>query len=303
MTSAYAVIFVVAFFGNTLGLFVVFKKTSRSTSVANLFIANMAAADHLLLTVTAMPYSVAYFYRGAIWFRGTLGIITCKAVHYAILVSIAATVLAMVLISFDRFYAVFYPLRGKLFRKPRILSAVIWILSFILMIPAVLYYQVKFLPSQNAHICVWDWPSDHVGKIFHISLFVKLYMFPLVIMAILYVLICVKLWRRKIPGNASGRSRAVEMSKRKVLRLLVVIVVVFALCWFPTYVSHYFIFVRPEHRHKLPSTVQFVSFWLAHANSAIYPCLYILLNYSFRKRLVSTLARCPCLRCFSYKAN
>ena len=302
MTSAYAVIFVIALFGNTLGLFVVFKKTSRSTSVTNLFIANMAAAD-LLLTVTAMPFSVAFLYRGTIWFRGTMGTITCKAVHYAVRVSIAATVLAMMLISVDRFYAVFYPLKGKLFRKPRIASAVIWILSLILMIPPVLYYQVKFDPKQNAHICNRFWPSDHVSKIFHICLFMLLYTFPLVIMAILYVLICVKLWRRKIPGNASGRSRAVEMSKRRVVRLFVIIVVVFGLCWFPTYVNHFFMYVRPEHRHKLPQTLQFVSFWLAHANSAINPCLYILLNNNFRRRLVATLARCPCLRCFSCNPN
>ena len=302
MTSAYAVIFVIALFGNTLGLFVVLKRSSRSTSVTNLFIANMAAAD-LILTVTAMPMSVAFFYRGATWFRGTIGAVTCKAVHYIIRVSIAATVLAMMLISVDRFYAVFYPLRGKFFRKPRIVSAVIWIFSLILMIPPVLYYQVIFDPSQNAHVCRRAGPSDHVHKVFHICLFIILYTFPLVIMAILYVLICYKLWRRKIPGNASGRSRAVEMSKRKVVRLLVIIVVVFALCWFPTHVNHYFMFARPEHGHKLSSTLQFVFFWLAYANSAINPCLYILLNNSFRRRLVSTFARCPCPRCFSSKPN
>ena len=59
MTTAYAVIFVIALLGNGLGLLVVLKKSSRSTSVTNLFIANMAAAD-LLLTVTLMLYQVAY---------------------------------------------------------------------------------------------------------------------------------------------------------------------------------------------------------------------------------------------------
>ena len=151
MTSAYAVIFIVALLGNSLGLFVVLKK-SPVISVTNLFIANMAVAD-LLLTVTAMPFSVAFFYRRALWLGGTVGTTTCKAVHYAIRVSIAATVLAMTLISFDRFYVVFYPLRGKFFRKPRIVSAVIWVLSFILMIPTFLFYQVKFSPSENTNVC------------------------------------------------------------------------------------------------------------------------------------------------------
>ena len=300
MTLAYAVIFIVALSGNSFGLFVASKK-SLFNSVTNLFIANMAVAD-LLLTVTAMPFSVTFFYLRDSWFGGTLGTITCKAMHYAIRVSIAATVLTMTLISFDRFCVVFYPLRGKFFRKPRIVSAIIWALSFILMTPTLLFYKVTVIPRENAYkrVCRGDaWLSSHSRKIFHICLFSILYAFPLMVMAVLYVLICRKLWPRKIPENVSGKSRAVvEMSKRKVVRLLIVIIIVFALCWLPSYVNHYFSFIQPEQWHKLPAEVQYVFFWLAHANSAINPCLYILLNYNFRRRLVSMLVRCPCLRCF-----
>ena len=231
-----------------------------------------------------------------------MGTITCKVMHYAIRVSIAATVLTMTLISFDRFCIVFHPLKGKFLRKPRIVSAVIWVLSFILMIPTLLFYKVTVIPTENAYVRVCRGAvqlSNHSRKIYHICLFCILYAFPLMVMAVLYVLICHKLWPRKIPENASGKSRAVvEMSKRKVVRLLIVIIVVFALCWFPTYVNHYFLIIRPEQGHKLPAEVQYTFFWLAHANSAINPCLYILLNYNFRKRLVSTLVRCLCPRCF-----
>ena len=119
MTTAYAVIFFIALLGNSLGLLVVLKKSSRSTSVTNLFTANKAAAD-LLLTVTLMPYQVAYLYVLIKWMGGMLGTIICKALFYLIPVSIAATVLTMMLISFDRFYALFYPLKQKIFRKPKI---------------------------------------------------------------------------------------------------------------------------------------------------------------------------------------
>ena len=299
LTSAYAVIFIIALFGNSFGLFLALKKSS-SSRITNLFIANMAVAD-LLLTFTVMPFQVAYIYRGAVWFGGTIGTITCKALFYVMPVSIAATVLTMLIISINRFYAVFYPLKGKLSRKPRILSAIIWILSFVLMIPYVFYSDVELNIGQNAFVCLQFSPraDPDVIRIFQICLFIILFAFPLLMMAILYVLICRKMWLRKIPGNISRTNRAViEMSKRKVVRLLVILVVVFALCWFPTYVNHYFWFVRPEHGHQLPLGVQFVFLWLAHANSAINPCLYILLNNSFRKELASTLACClGCFRC------
>ena len=119
-------------------------------------------------------------------------------------------------------------------------------------------------------------------------------------MAVFCVPIRRKLWLRKIPGNLASSNQAVmEMSKRKVVRLLAIIVVAFALCWFPTYVNHYYWFVRPKQRQQLPIRVQFVFLWLAHANSAINPCLYILLNDSFRRELIATLACCVRFGCFN----
>ena len=179
MTAAYALIFIVALFGNSFGLFVALKRSS-ATNVTNLFIANMAVAD-LLLTVTAMPFSVGFFYRDLRWLSGTLGTITCKAFSYVIPVSIAATVLTMLVISIDRFYAVFYPLKDKLFREPRVFSTIVWILSVALMIPYPLSFQVQFDPVLKAHACLQAWPwgdqnnkaeTYRVLKIFHICVFV-----------------------------------------------------------------------------------------------------------------------------------
>ena len=303
MTSAYAVIFVIALFGNSFGLFVVLKKPS-STSVTNIFIANMAVAD-LLLTFTVMPFSVAFLYRRHLWFGGTLGTITCKVLFYVISVSISATVLTMMFVSLDRFYAIFYPFKAMVFRRPKILSAVIWILSFALMIPYVFLYQVRYDPLQDVYyfVQVWSWadPNDltleetfRVQRIFHICVFVMTYALPLSITIVIYFFICRKLWLRKIPGNVTDSNcAAAEKSKRKVVRLLVIICVVFALCWFPVHVNHYFLYVRPDQAHILPIEAEFIFYWLAHANSASNPCLYVLLNDAFRKKLFDTLACCP----------
>ena len=64
---------------------------------------------------------------------------------------------------------------------------------------------------------------------------------------------------------------------------------VFALCWLTVYVDHYFWYVRPDQSHMLPTEVQFVFNWLAHANSAINPCLYVVLNGKFREELSALL--------------
>ncbi|XP_022789391.1 tachykinin-like peptides receptor 86C [Stylophora pistillata] len=304
VTIVYAVIFVIAFLGNSFGLYVVVKKSS-STSISNLFIANMAVAD-LLLTVIMMPLQVAFiFVDVVVWIPGILGNVTCKLVFYIIPVSIAATVFTMMFISFDRFYAIFYPLRGKIFRKPKILSATIWILSLALMVPYPVMYRVQYSPDSDEHICVqlWPWQDENdstsaetyrVLVIFHITIFVLLYAWPLTITIIIYFLICRKLWLRKIPGNVTTTNHAAaEKSKRKVVRLLVIIVLVFAICWFPNYVDHYVWYVRPDLISSMPVEAQLWFLWLAHANSAINPCLYMLLNSRFRKELFSTMTCCP----------
>ena len=308
MTTAYAVIFLVALFGNSFGLFVVLKKSS-SRSTTNLFIANMAVAD-LLLTFTMMPLSIVFLYRGNLWFGGMLSTVTCKALFYAIPISISASVFTMTFISFDRMYAIFCPLKEKIFQKPKFLSAIIWILSIVLMIPYVVLLQVEYDPIADAYYCVlvpeWPWEDENDltfeeksrgSKIFHIVVFITLYALPLFVIAANYSLISRKLWLRKIPGNATDSNRARrEKSRRKVVRLLMTVCVVFALCWFPVYVNHYFWYVRPDQVHLLPMEVKVIFLWLAHANSAINPCLYLLLNNDFRKTFFTTLVCHPEIR-------
>ena len=301
LTSAYVVIFLVALFGNSVGFYVVLiKKESSSRSVTNLFIGNMAVAD-LLLTITIMPFSVAFLYRDTLWIGGTLGSITCKALFYVMPVFISASVFTMMLISFDRFYAVFYPLKQKFFQKPKVLSAIIWISSFGLMTPHVLMFQtIEVQPG--VYYCLqleWPWapPNDadftetyKVLKSFHICLFVILYALPLSVTLFTYFLICRKLWLRKIPGNVTDSNLAAKKKlKRKVTRMLVITCVVFAVCWFPDYVNNYFWYVRPDQNHKFPIRVQMLFKWIAHANSALNPCLYILLNEKFRQKFKATL--------------
>ena len=299
LTSAYVVIFLVALFGNSVGFYVVMKKSSSARSVTNQFIANMAVAD-LLLTITIMPFSVAYLYRETLWIGETLGSITCKAFFYVMPVFISASVFTMMLISFDRFYAIFYPLKEKFFRKPKVLSSIIWVLSFGFMTPYVLLFQTsETQPGVYECLQEWPWASPNdtgftetykVLKSFHISVFVIVYALPVSITIIIYSFICRKLWLRKIPGNVTDTNLAAEKRlKHKVTRLLVITCVVFAACWFPVYVNHYFWYVRPDQVHKLPLKVHLLFNWIAHANSALNPCLYIVLNKNFSKAFFATL--------------
>ena len=287
LVSAYAIIFTIALFGNSIGLYVVCAK-ANSRRITNLLIKNLAVAD-LIFTVTVMPYSVLLmFFEGNLWFGGTMGVITCKVIFYAIPVSIAASVTTMTVISLDRFCAIFFPLNLALFHKHKTITAVIWLISLISMTPYLFIYQV--FKEGEQYFCYQDWPwSDNLQetffalRTFHVILFVLLYPLPLLIITVVNCLVGHRLWLHRTPGSISSANRTtLEVSRRKVIKMLVVLVVVFALCWLPTHVNHYFIFFQPDVWYNMPIVVAHLMFWVSHANSAINPMLYIALNRNFR---------------------
>ena len=118
-------------------------------------------------------------------------------------------------------------------------------------------------------------PITYLGS-FPSRFCVVLNAWPLSITIVIYILICRKLWLRKILGNVTTTNRAAAQTfKLKVVRLLVVIAMVFAICWFPKFCGHYIWFVRPEVCNLLPGEVQLCFLWLAHANRAINSWLYL----------------------------
>lgn len=105
-----------------------------------------------------------------------------------------------------------------------------------------------------------------------------------------------RLWQRKIPGNVSeARIRSAQGEKRRIVKALILIVMVFAVCWFPAHAMHYLVYYRKDIYRSIPREVEMFFFWLCHANSIINPCLYVLISPSYRKFLQGSFGRfCSC---------
>ena len=85
----------------------------------------------------------------------------------------------------------------------------------------------------------WGPPFNEAttSRDYTIALFVLLYAFPLTVIASLYTVIMFKLWRRKAPGQElTSNQENKEKTNRKVLKMLVTEVIVFALSWLLLYV-------------------------------------------------------------------
>ena len=294
LTALYCVTILLSLTGNVLLIFIVTRKSEARTLTAFLFV-NMAVAD-LLVTLIVMPVSVKWLYTDGIhrWLPGILGHVTCTLVYYSSYVTLAASIFSLSIMSVDRYLGVVYPLRRfPKFRQAKVLSATIWLSSIIFSIPVAVTWRLEEFKKLN--LCTPNFLI--LGKFgmrgFYMYLFLVMYLTPLLLMSSLYVLVGRTLWLRNLPGRQlsnQGQQRN-EMTKRKVVRTLVIITAIFGICWLPTQFYHLVLAFDKDVHDKIPTYVVILVLWLAHANSAVNPWLYMILSENFRKALCDVVHR------------
>ena len=282
----FSLIIVTSLIGNSLVICVV-KLNRRMHSVANYLICNMSISD-LLITLVPMTWEVVSLqhYSDGTW---PMGAFMCSFTYLCVYISVACSIFSLTLISFDRFFAVILPLKQMITKRllPFLLF-VIWTISLAFASPTI--YAQRLSTEQNITYCIESWrlpfnPKES-PKHYTVILFVGLYAAPLTVMAGLYSTIAVKLWRRIIPGNQTRHSdsRAVKQ-KKKVIKMLVCVLMVFAVCWFPVFYAQFLVYFTPVYLKcpsSFPQWLRFFAFFMQYLSSAINPFVYFVFSNSFR---------------------
>ncbi|KAJ0050922.1 hypothetical protein NL108_009916, partial [Boleophthalmus pectinirostris] len=177
------------------------------------------------------------------------------------------------------YMAIIHPLKPRLSAKATTcIILVIWCLAMALAFP-LCYYSTTFT-IRNRTLCQVAWPrSANDAFMFHIILMVLVYALPLVIMAITYTIVGVTLWGGEIPGDSSDNYHGQLQAKRKVVKMMIIVVVTFALCWLPYHV--YFIVMglnKDLGRRKFIQQVYLSVLWLAMSSTMYNPIIYCCLN-------------------------
>ena len=301
----YVCVFLFSLTGNSILISAVWKKPHLKTAL-NLFILNMAVAD-LSVTIVNMLVQISHYCRKAVgekytWFGGWAGNATCKLVSFAQGVSIACSVLTLTSIAGNRFLAVMYPFScGASREMSKYLIAVIWLLSFLLISP--MFYATSVKSVEGFLYCVEEWSplfdNKTASEQYTLVLFGLLYAFPLVLISVLYSCVVYKVWVRQVPGNVTAPNQQLELqTKKRVLKMLITVVVVFTLCWLPYYVYLLLHFIEVQQTGYICDSsfdMQFFGLFLGHTNSAINPLIYTI-NKDYRrefKNIFQVLCR-PC---------
>ncbi|ESO92447.1 hypothetical protein LOTGIDRAFT_52425, partial [Lottia gigantea] len=300
----YFLTFIMGLVGNSLVVFAVWKNHSMRT-VTNVFIVNLAIGDFLVISLCLPPTLVQ-----DITFTWFLGLTMCKLLLFLQNLSVSVSVLTLSAISIERWYAICHPLRFKsTLSRARNMIIIIWIVSAGAALPELVVaqtYPYVYKPPFTSFLLTSCRPSwdPWVQSIYQTALMIVMYLFPLTLMALTYANIAYVLWRKEIPGeirkyelsflltsasllfspNRAIRKPSITLSmiknklqsRRRAAKMLITIVVVFALCYLPVHLLNmlrYFGVLVDLDEEK--ATLQsLASHWLPYLNSSINPVIY-----------------------------
>ena len=302
LTFSYCVLMVASLTGNTFIGIIVYRTESMRKPI-NFLIVNMAISD-LLYPIFVFPRLLSSLYVDYWLITGPLGQALCKLVPFFQDISLSVSIQSLVLIAVDRFGAVVYPLRPPLISSklcPFFILAT-WIVAIAIQSPKLFAYKLSKYPG--GLLCEMRWneafgASSSIEN-YYMSILVIFFIIPLVLIAILYIIIYLKLKSQKIPGERLrsanfGQQRL--QRKRNVLKMAFAIVLGFAVCWLPLSIFWFLFFFASDIWSCGSQHFIVVSFFMARANCALNPCICFIFSRNYREGL-KTLLRLPC----SFKA-
>ena len=290
-TFAYCLIFLVSLAGNTvIGIIVYKTKTLRKP--INFLIVNMAMSD-LLYPIFVIPQVIQQLYINSWLIGGPLGQALCKLAFFLSNVSIAVSIQSLVLIAVDRFGAVVFPIRSPLISSklcsPFFILAT-WIIAMAVYSPYL--FAIKLVEYPGGLMCGLHW-KDVFGESssyenYLVSILMIFIFVPLLLIAILYIIIYIRLKSQKIPGEQSANSRQQRQQReRNVLKMAIAIVLGFAVCLLP--VAMFWLLFSFARASDIWSCgfryFSYFAIFMVRINCAMNPCICFIFSRHYRNGL------------------
>ncbi|KAM4030363.1 C3a anaphylatoxin chemotactic receptor [Anomaloglossus baeobatrachus] len=308
-TLVYVVTFLVGVPGNMLVLWVIGVKMKKT--VNTVWFLNLAVAD--IACCLSLPFSTVQLYYEEWLFGAAL----CKIIPAVVILNMFASVFTLVAISIDRCIQVVLPVWAQNHRSLRmawLICLVIWVLSFMMSLPAFLYRQ--FSTDHNVTTCEHQFGGHHddvsdyyLGSDYEdllnfnksdipfngfddhhlgthhqvsstevtitVSRMLFGFLFPLLIIAACYIRLALKV----------QSSRLLKVG-RKTTKVVYSIIIAFCVTWAP---YHIIGMVMLYVHNQIVTKLNHISVALAFTNSCINPILYIFMGKDFKTKMSQSL--------------
>ncbi|XP_059194994.1 gonadotropin-releasing hormone II receptor-like [Centropristis striata] len=299
--GATAVLFVLAACSNLALLVSVWRgRGRRLASHLRPLMLSLAAAD-LMMTFVVMPLDAVWNVTVQ-WYGGDA---LCKLLCFLKLFAMHASAFVLVVISLDRQHAILHPLDAlNAHRRNRRMLLLAWSLSLLLASPQLLVFGVVRVEAVDFTQCAshGSFSRRWQETLYNMFQFTSLYVVPLLVITCCYsrILLHIHLLHLRDTAGESYLRRSgtdlIPKARLKTLKMAVVIVASFVVCWTPYYLLGIWYWFQPAVLLATPDFVHHGLFVFGNLNTCCDPVIYGFYTPSFRADLAACCRRALCRR-------
>ncbi|XP_035701973.1 thyrotropin-releasing hormone receptor [Folsomia candida] len=283
------IVFLVGVFGNLM-VVVVVARTKSMHSPTNCYLVSLALADSIVLLASVPQEIVSYYVVGNLWIWGELG---CRLLIFLQHLGINVSSLSLAAFTVERWVAICKPFFAQTVctvnRAKKIIAGV-WIFALIYCFPWLFLtqtYPLFYKGFANIESCEYKIErNQYLG--YYFTDLVVFYVIPLLLSVILYGLIARILYQSQnaksshhgTNGPLSVDSSKTNASRVQVVKMLCMVVIIFAILWLP---------YRGLLVYNSFAQEKFMDLWFlifaktcVFINSAINPILFNAMSLRFR---------------------
>ncbi|XP_028985586.1 gonadotropin-releasing hormone II receptor-like [Betta splendens] len=252
---------------------------------------SLASAD-LMMTFVVMPLDAVWNVTVQ-WYGGDA---LCKLLCFLKLFAMQASAFILVVISLDRQHAILYPLDAlRAHRRNRHMLLIAWSLSLLLASPQLFIFRAIRVEALDFTQCVTHGSfSRHWQEtLYNMFQFTTLYIVPLLVMTCCYGRILLHIHQQHVRDKAGesylrrSGTDIIPKARMKTLKMTVVIVLTFVVCWTPYYLLGIWYWFQPDMLQVTPEYVHHGLFVFGNLNTCCDPVIYGFYTPSFRADLAA----------------
>ncbi|XP_060115391.1 motilin receptor [Heteronotia binoei] len=265
--------------GNVLTVMVMGRcRELRNTT--SLYLGSLAVSD-LLLLLLGLPLDLYRLWRSRPW---VLGSVMCSVWHWSSEACAYCSVLHLTALTAERYLAICFPLRAKVLvtrRRVKALLVVLWAVALLSAAPFLFLVGVR--QAGNVSFSRECGPTAHARQSGLLSTMLWIttcyFVLPVLCLYVLYSFIIRELLHSK-KAHLSGAS---HRSHQQTVRMLVVLVLAFVICWLPFHIGR-IIYINSRDSKMMHFSQYFNIFALQlfYLSASINPILYNLISKRYR---------------------
>ena len=266
-----------------ISLLIVILKDKHLRNSPNILICNLAVAD-LMYIVVMGPVRIEHEIHPC-WFLGSLA---CALKNYVPVVCQCVCVYSLVALSRERYSAIVSGIQAHVSNQLKMTicwALTAWLFGILFAAPI---FSEQFSYISIGVLCMSVKHGSTTAKIYETCRMFILYIIPLIIISVHYIIMAKALIRSTKTFKESSSQFIKQVNARKRLAYLSIILsIFFGLFWLPSYVyTLLYHFTSPDDfKGDFLAKFRYFHYYMSLANSSLNPWLVFVLSSTHRKRL------------------